>query len=256
MSEIRRALEIVHEEGVLTLCRKATTHILHQQQRRFAERNPSQHTRYKKAKNRYLRGFKAVPEPYALIRVDPEEIRHYTKREMYYWHHELAGEVVEGDWDTEIAPISHHWKYIDMVSRLKYGIEWEHTHHYQRLAAAGQLRDIESDLTAYDRLYEKIKAEGFKSSREMEGDTNKNEDVCVAVGRSGEILFTGSGWHRLSIAKLLDLKEIPVRVLIRHRDWQLLRERVYASNNLSTSLSDAGVESAHPDLQDVIEGQK
>jgi len=49
-------------------------------------------------------------------------------------------------------------------------------------------------------------------------------EVCVAIGRDGT-LYSDEGRHRLFIAKALGLEEIPVRVLVRHRMWQQIRDQ-------------------------------
>lgn len=61
-------------------------------------------------------------------------------------------------------------------------------------------------------------------------------EVTVNVGRDGEFILN-EGRHRFSVANALGLSSIPVRVLIRHKEWQQMREEIVSKENHS-----------HPDL--------
>ncbi|WP_207586229.1 hypothetical protein [Halomontanus rarus] len=70
-------------------------------------------------------------------------------------------------------------------------------------------------------------------------------EISVAVGRDGRFILE-SGRHRLAIARLLGLEEIPVHVLRRHERWQARRDRVVLT----------GVDGGdHPDLADLTPGR-
>lgn len=252
MGKRRRARQILAEEGGLSLVRQIVSYITRHSERKFANRYPSYHRLYKIWKNEYIGGYEALPDPQDIIEIDPATVHYYTTEGMYYWHYELAGEVKGGEWDRNVRPISEYWKYLDMVNRFKYNVSWKETHHYRRLMEGGPLEDIEPDLTTYDKLYESIREDGFKSARELEdGKKVYYGDVCVAIGRNGQILFTRSGWHRLAIAKLLDIEAIPVRVLIRHQEWQNIRDEVCA-NELDPKDCQWDVDvREHPDLRKI-----
>ncbi|ELY51869.1 hypothetical protein C494_02011 [Natronorubrum bangense JCM 10635] len=67
------------------------------------------------------------------------------------------------------------------------------------------------------------------------------DEVTVDVGRNGELLHV-DGIHRLTVAKLLDLNEIPVVFLIRHKEWTEYREKLCEGDE---PIPD------HPDLRDL-----
>ncbi|WP_276255302.1 hypothetical protein [Halomontanus rarus] len=70
-------------------------------------------------------------------------------------------------------------------------------------------------------------------------------EIRVAVGRDGRFILE-SGRHRLAVARLLGLEEIPVHVLRRHERWQARRDRVVLT----------GVDGGdHPDLADLTPGR-
>lgn len=100
-----------------------------------------------------------------------------------------------------------------------------------------------------DRLFERIQSEGYKSQSEILDDNEHNpglfpselDEITVDVGRNGELLLV-DGRHRLSIAKILELEEIPVVFLVRHEGWMEYREELC---NSGEPIPD------HPDLRDL-----
>jgi len=89
---------------------------------------------------------------------------------------------------------------------------------------------------AYDLLYHEMQTNGYKTQWEIikkSGlqpehttylDVLTNE-VCVDIGRNGELLFV-DGRHRLTMAKILGIEKIPITILIRHKEWMNKREQI------------------------------
>ena len=73
-----------------------------------------------------------------------------------------------------------------------------------------------------DDLHHKIKQEGYKTQKELGTYDSKldqlGNEIQVDVGRDGSLLFV-EGRHRLSIAKILDIDEVPVIIVCRHKGW-------------------------------------
>jgi len=57
----------------------------------------------------------------------------------------------------------------------------------------------------------------------------EHDESMVNIGRNGRFIFD-DGRHRLMLAKIMDIDEIPVRVLVRHKDWQNIRMMAYKSS--------------------------
>jgi len=72
--------------------------------------------------------------------------------------------------------------------------------------------------------------------------------VTVNISRDGKYLFQ-NGRHRLSVALVLGIEKIPVKVLVRHDDWVLLRKKILkiASRSGGTLYQPA----LHLDLMDI-----
>ena len=152
-------------------------------------------------------------------------------------------EILNGNWDLQenlrlfeddIKHKSYHMHFVD-------GINWKDTPYYKREVKRyleGKVRkdyksieDLNLKYKYHDKLFNKIKQEGFKTQKEIiESEGNiinygrgsifrkYDDDITVGIGRDGEIIFF-DGRHRLNIAKILKLNRIPVRVLVIHQEF-------------------------------------
>jgi hypothetical protein len=276
--ELQRAWGVLAEDGVSTLARKGLESVL----RRMPRTGVPLYYRLRARRNWHRSGdYTARPDPFAVVRVPVEDIVYNTGRRFSYMGNRYAdgGLVAGGDWDRELdrfgeraiyAPGSPETIYRSFVERFEEGRDWEAVPFVR--AVLDDLESRDPQLTWHgctsreevlarcllmDRLFRDIETNGYRSKRELFEDdpdapaTNPqrfhylHDEVTVNVGRDGRLLFVG-GHHRLSIARVLDLSEIPVRLFVRHRDWQELRDRVHAGAEPPADLR------AHPDLQDVL----
>lgn len=83
-----------------------------------------------------------------------------------------------------------------------------------------------------------------------DADSIHDLDPLVLVGRDGEIIWS-EGFHRLVLADLAGVGEIPVYVLRRHEKWQRTRDELAASDPDDRS-SELARFVDHPDLEDVV----
>jgi hypothetical protein len=70
------------------------------------------------------------------------------------------------------------------------------------------------------RLYQGIQRDGYKLQSELINSQRSSrfdieEEIGVCISRDGKMLFS-DGAHRLAIAKLLNLSQLPVKVSVRH----------------------------------------
>jgi hypothetical protein len=151
------------------------------------------------------------------------------------------GTVAGGDWDLRGVPVSEHdGVYNILRAREVDGRDWHDIPAYRaNLAriAAGQIVDSAATAAEYEArwakteaLYKQIAAEGYLSQAELAGEAGNEaagaiNEVRVQIGRRGELLFE-EGLHRLAIAQLLELPQIPVLVTRRHAQWAGLRDAV------------------------------
>jgi hypothetical protein len=241
--------------------------------RRIAATSPASERWLLVARDRYARAYvvltrlrnairyDAPPDPYRLRRVDPAAIRKVAGRfgRMY----QSAGVIEAGDWDRTDERFEEMDVYRAYEAHFEDGVPWQETDFYDRVLdelAAGEQRwgcsskaDFDARCERLDDLYETIASEGFRSQAELATDGGGTlgeptrlpterwkDEIAVHVDRNGEFLFA-DGRNRLSIAKLLDLDAIPVRVLRRHADWQATRDAAARGEPVA-------VDSTHPDL--------
>lgn len=156
--------------------------------------------------------------------------------------------VVGGSWDQDLSPIEDDIVYQAFHSRFVEDKRWEETGYLEFLATdvsehgGVTTADAKERCAKLDRLYESIRQHGYRTQAELERDGGLVDglsasrlppifrEITVNLTREGEFVWNG-GIHRLVIAKLLDIEEIPVRINVRHPQWQAIREEVYTTRN-------------------------
>ncbi|AXR77191.1 ParB-like nuclease domain containing protein [Natrarchaeobaculum sulfurireducens] len=203
--------------------------------------------------------YSAYSDPLAVIQISPADVNTWTDRFGTYHH---IGAIRGGDWDLKAKSFETHPKYKAVKRRFVDGVSWKETGVFDymrsRIESEGCLdgcrtpSDIGDRYSDIDVLYERIKHDGYRSHREVSSESDFEaiaDEVIVNIGRDGQLVFNGTGWHRLSIAKILDIDKIPAIVGVRHKLWQTLRERLNNTNtqNVEPTLC------THPDLQHIFE---
>ncbi|WP_336035090.1 hypothetical protein [Halobacterium yunchengense] len=214
--------------------------------------------------------FDAPVRPYRLLDVDPHDVEYVREFEGPKFRH--AGLVAGGDWDRTDLRFEEMDVYRAYERHFEDGVPWEETAFFDRVVAeveSGREKWGCASRAAFERrcrrlddLYEDIATEGFRTQAELReaGDATikgpaslkterYKDEIAVHVDRNGEFLFE-DGRNRLSIAKLLDLDSVPVRVLRRHADWQRLRDAYVAGDERVRGWGD------HPDLAGLAFGSK
>lgn len=106
----------------------------------------------------------------------------------------------------------------------------------QRLAAGDipkgcrSLKEIHACFSGLLKAYETIKTEGYKMQSEL-NSPNLHDEIMVYIDRNGELhKQQGSGHHRLAIARLLKIEQVPVCVLGLHKQWAKQCYERYGNN--------------------------
>ncbi len=250
MSKFYRLLRKYNRDGFFSaaeaICRHTKRSIL--QDRWFQYMTA---IRYKRQKFKY----QSPANPYKTIHIKLDRLREFNKAIPT---HRGLGIVKSGDWDIQsnCIPIKSTTHYKGFKQRFEEGYDWEDTVYYEKRKRKFSHRD--SDRLDYiDELYERIKSNGYRPNYEANHDAPGKErqgrqrhihalEPLVAIGRDGEI-YLSEGFHRVSLAKILDIQSIPVNVLVRHEQWQQIRDRVLNSSKKNVDPSTEEY-SSHPDI--------
>lgn len=206
-------------------------------------------------------------DPLEIIWIPPSKIDNLiSDKKNPFQHPYYVSEVVPGKWDKHYKPLDDYDLYASFKSHFKHGIPWEETNFYKRVVQqispenpkwnCLNKKQFRKRCESLDELYWKIKQDGYKTQSEIYRSGNhivrktnyrnfspEFNEVSVCIARDGEVMFF-DGRHRLTIAKLLELDSIPVRIKARHAVWQSRRDEVANSNKYP-------LEYDHPDLQNV-----
>lgn len=224
--------------------------------------------------------------PFEVISVDPDQIEYLVQRNGYptQTHEEIpfpgakfkvAGTVRGGEWDKGGIRFEETDLYRAFEAHFEHGIDWRETRYFERclefidadieLWGCTSRPELEHRFANVDLLYESIREHGLYSQAELvEAKINDPmadetqllvkrrvyDEMTVCIGRDGDILYW-DGRHRLAIAKLLDLDEIPVWVMVRHKQWQETRENVAKTQSPWQTL--AGEIVSHPDMRTIVD---
>lgn len=220
--------------------------------------NPLLFRKYIILKNKHYFGYDAVADPLKLVIIDPNNIKYMVDKRFGYPAHEKWGVVLGGDWDQDVQPFSsppHAEKVESLIDRFENDKPWEDTSLYKKYTNKFMSHESAiSHLQRYDKLFYDMQGR-YKTSFELP-HSEFMEEICVCIGRDGEVIYGGSGRHRLTLAKILDLNEIPVRVMARHKQWQKIREECLIQIKEEKQLTGKIKEFIdHPDLNDIQENQ-
>jgi len=218
------------------------------------------------------RPYSAV-DPFTIVHVNPNEITYVTGRGpnpgRFQWQD--LGKVQDGDWDLS----DHRVDDLPVVQALQQRFEneknWEEIEFIEEVVEEAKRgivtwrgcenkADVQKACTRVDEIYHSIRNEGYLSmntlveqgtvpkNKYIKGDGfNRYDEVTVDIGRHGQFLFV-DGRHRLAIAQILEIDTIPVRISVRHANWQQKREILYETS-ADKIPSEIIKNFNHPDLQ-------
>lgn len=233
----------------------------------------------------------SCPTPTDVIYINPDDIT-YCAPTLVGPKYDLDRDcchVVGGDWDMnrgfegwiykrqfrnkanitepQLIPFDQYAFYDSLKQHFLNGVPWEETKMYkwaiENLEASARYsckEEVKTWLRGIDELYKRIDDNGYLTQQELVADGlierstpfPEYNEVHVNITRDGEFVLGINGRHRTTIAKILGLEEIPVRVFARHRIWQEVRYKHYSSP-VSEIPKPAKSYRSHPDVQDLCE---
>lgn len=177
-----------------------------------------------------------APRPDERLWIDPKELEYTIEHSSLYNERESVPNygVLNGSWDLQ----TNYWRdspvWGGLVERFEEGKRWENTSYYQHTVKrlkdpdkyAGYLEgpktkeNLDQYVSYLDRLYKDMKSNGYDSS----------SVITVHIGREGEWIV-GQGNHRRTLASIIGIESVPIRIKFRHRKWQNTREKIYNADS-------------------------
>lgn len=217
--------------------------------------------------------YAAPPDPYRLVQIDPDAVERGI--EFNVAKYTEAGRVVGGEWEGRWFTFGESDVYQAYEAHFEHGVPWEQTAFYQRIVdelAGGAVRwgcrteaEFRDRCDRLERLYTRLQTEGYRSQAELLADGTDDpiqfgrrshllterlkDEIAIHIDRRGELVFC-DGRNRLSMAKLIGLQSVTVRVLRRHADWQAVRDAYVRGEPWTEAYAD------HPDIEYLAFGSK
>ncbi|MFX1363428.1 MAG: hypothetical protein ACFFCE_10440 [Promethearchaeota archaeon] len=166
--------------------------------------------------------------------VKPQDIQYCLAKKFNNWNNNT--EILEGNWGQSKFLFEELPIYQLLYERFKDNQKWEDIGHYHQVVNQiligekkwgcknkkefdEKLRKIESFYHHQKKNHNKfIKNDFILKSEENLKNSPLWEDIIVVINEIGNLLFV-SGDFSLSIVKLLDIQEIPIKVVARHKKW-------------------------------------
>ncbi len=243
--------------------------------------------------------WKAPVNPYWIYWIPPEYVEIMSGSSFDFIKY--TGRIIDAPWDTDSKPI-HEGRYYKRFENVFFnGVSWENINYYnekiKRIRDGQRKRYLNADellnkFDSYESLYDEFKSGEYKLQSELAvenkstglGDggralfpsltdsTLMRHEIAVNIGRDGTLL-RNDGRHRLALAVLAGLDEVPVRIVVRHSEWQQHRDEVarlieegikngitaegiheYVKEEYQKELENINMGIKHPDLK-IIFGQ-
>jgi len=275
MTNINRVYEVLQEEGINRLI-KLMFQYTKEHIQPYIEW-PESKTRLLKYRNKYG---KSTPPLYNLIHIDPRSVQYILAPNFYTELPRRGYHIIGGDWDKNISdeslvyggqyennfdeqtlvPFENYHFYNSCDKHFNENIPWEETYFYTWVSnnidhlgsRYATNKAIQERLDFIDNIYEDMNQNGYKTQDELGNHRGPHgyDEVLINITRNGQFILE-DGRHRFTLAKILELDTVPVRIFVRHADWQQLRKMISThSGNIAND--DIPVNLDHLDIQDLI----
>lgn len=174
------------------------------------------------------------------IYIDACDITHIAES-IYYDSRDPLCRIQSGEWDLQfISPIEDSVIYKSMYDMFVNSKQWGATQLYKIIE-----KPIINNTSDYlwncsnipllnkrgehlYKLYNSIKENGIlKHELVKKPQDIFDDEIMIALDRNGRPLSVRNGNHRLAIAKILNVKNIPVKVYRRHELWENTRKSIF-----------------------------
>lgn len=202
---------------------------------------------------------------------DIDKIFWLTPKQIYYTSIKEfdvlkdKGKIIDGDWDLLERPFEKISVFVAFQERFVEEKSWNTTAYYHRILkkiedgeylwGCKNKSDLDKRFKNLEQIFQNIKNNGYKlqpelfTEKKIHNSIKFDDEITVNIGRHGDLLFN-NGAHRLSIAKLLNVEKIPIKITVRHPEWVNFKKQIllYAQDQKHRKIYQP---ISHIDLQDV-----
>lgn len=213
-----------------------------------------------------------------------------------------TAQVTGGSWDRNPTRVEDGAYYKRFKTVFCDGTPWAQTDYYQRQVQKiregrskryATVEEFETKLEQYEHMFAEFQNGNYKLQAELAEDSGDNmigdggrtlfpsltdhtlmrHEIAVNIGRDGTFL-RNDGRHRLALAHLAGLDKVPVRIVVRHKKWQQLRDEIartvdelvkddlphqdiykHINREFKNKLHRLDVDIRHPDLQVIFQNR-
>ncbi len=174
--------------------------------------------------------------------VNPQKIQYYLRDG--FKKGDTYSRIKRGKWDQQKKSFEDLPVYQAFKQRFSEGKKWDEIKYFQNVQndiSNGMIRwgcknkdEWAKKLSGVEDLYSKIKKNSSKLKNELSSSKELYEkleistildDIIINIGRDGQLLLV-DGEFGLSLAKAIDLPEIPTKIKVRHKKWMSFKEKL------------------------------
>lgn len=197
------------------------------------------------------------------INIETDKI-HNIAKDILYDVNNPNSKIVSGDWDIKnTVPVQEYIIYKSLNDMFIGGKDWKDTDLYKfieypiinnrknHMWGCNTIELLNKRGEHLWNLFESIKKNGIvkheliKSSHEIDDD-----EIMIGFDRNGSPIAISQGNHRLAIAKILNIKTVPVKVYVRHSNWVGIKQEIIEFCN-NTWKGKSYHPLPHPDFDEV-----
>lgn len=183
-----------------------------------------------------------------LIYLNPQDIVRVTSLSVLgSTNRSLSGYVTSKDiFNHANYPLELSIKFRYCLARWKFGLTWEASgaiRHYMNLIEQGltvdkmqSQKDVYERLESLDELYRQVKLDRRLKTRFELGYSSEEFDetggIYVHFGAKRQVSFGGGGFHRLAIAKILQINQVPACIGLVHEDCESDLKEIALKNQI------------------------
>lgn len=144
---------------------------------------------------------------------------------------ENFGKIVSDEgWNANLKKVRDYSLFDCLMLRFVDGLSWEASGVYdlklneikksgRNIDGCASKEDLVLRYKRIDILFEDMLKNGFKRQIDFEKPARIRNEMFVSIGPKGEPYFSNGGNHRLFIAQILSIKDVPFLVMARDAKW-------------------------------------